>query len=95
MTTKLRRITITLPAEVDAAITELAEVTEKPQASIISGMLQEQAEMLMSMAKVARQLKAGQKAEAKRTLQHALGDQLAGLVHDQMELETMKKGRRK
>ncbi len=91
MSTKLRRITISLPVEVDAAIAELAEVTGKPQAGVITGLLQEQVEILVAMAKMARQMKAGQLAQAKRTLQHTLGDQLAELVHDQLDFQAMKK----
>jgi hypothetical protein len=90
MTTKLRRITISLPAEFDVALAAMAKIEGKPQASVISGLLVELTPTMVSMVKIHNQLKQGQAFEAKRTMQHLFGDQMAGLLSEQLELAAPK-----
>lgn len=86
MPTNLRRITITLPPEVDEAVTAMAEAEGIPHAKVVSRVLADFAPTMLAMAKVVKQAKLGQMAEAKRTMQHAYGDQLAELLSMQLEI---------
>ena len=91
MTTKHRRITISLPPEVDAALAELAKVDNRPQAKIVTEYLVEMVPSMVAMAKIANQMKAGKQADAKRTLQHWLGDSMANVLVEQSEMFKGKK----
>lgn len=91
MTTKHRRITISLPPEVDAALAAIAAAENRPQAKIVSEVLLEFAPTMLSMAKLHQQIKAGKKVDAKRTIQHMLGDQMASLLVEQGEFFKGKK----
>jgi predicted DNA-binding protein len=85
MTTKHRRITISLPPEVDVALAAMAKAENRPQAKIVTEVLTEVAPMMLSMAKLHEQIKAGKKVDAKRTIQHMFGDQMATLFSEQGE----------
>jgi len=91
MTTKHRRITISLPPEVDEALLALSEAENRPQAKVVTEILTEFAPQMLSMAKLHAQIKAGQKVDAKRTIQHMLGDQMAQLLTEQSEMFKAKK----
>jgi predicted transcriptional regulator len=91
MTTKLRRITIALPPEVDTALAAMAKAESRPQSKVVVDILQEFAPTMLSMAKLHEQIKAGKKVDAKRTIQHMLGDQMAGLLVEQGEFFKGKK----
>lgn len=84
MPTKLRRITIALPPDLDKAVTELSEVENRPQAGIIIQYLSEMAPTMQGMATIAKQIKAGRTSEAKRTMTHVFGDTLGKMM--QLEL---------
>lgn len=79
MTTNLRRITITLLPEVDAALLAMAKAEGKPQAKIVSDILVEFAPMMAHLALLHQQIKEGKKVDAKQTVRHMLGDQMANL----------------
>jgi predicted transcriptional regulator len=91
VTTKHRRITISLPPEVDAALLALAEAEDRPQSKIVTEILTGFAPQMLSMAKLHGQIKAGKTAEAKRTMQHMVGDQMAALLADQGDMFKGKK----
>jgi predicted transcriptional regulator len=94
MPTKHRRITISLPPDLDAALVELSEVDKRPQATIVTEFLTEMVPSMHAMSKIAKQLKAGKQAEAKRTLQHWMGDGMAEILAEQSELFNAKKGKK-
>lgn len=91
MTTKNRRITISLPPEVDAALLAMAQAEGRPQAKVVTEILTEFAPNMLSMAKLHEQIKAGKKQDAKRTIQHMMGDQLAELIAEQTDFFKGKK----
>lgn len=91
MTTKHRRITISLPPEVDIALAAMAKAEGRPQAKIVTEVLQEFTPTMAAMAKLHEQIKAGKKVDAKRTIQHMLGDQMAALITEQSEMFKGKK----
>ena len=91
MTTKFRRITISLSPEVDTALAAMAEAENRPQSKIVTEILTEFAPQMVAMAKLHAQIKAGQKVDAKRTIQHMLGDQMAELLTEQGEFFKGKK----
>lgn len=80
MATKHRRITISLPPEVDAAILALAEAEGKPQAKIVTDILIGFAPTMIQIAKFHQQIKEGKKIDAKQTVQHMFGDAMASLL---------------
>lgn len=86
MTTKLKRVTISLPDDVAEAIELLAKVQDITQTRVIISVLTEFAPTMKGLAKIHQQLKDGEKAAAKQTVQHMLGDAMAELLTDQMEL---------
>jgi multisubunit Na+/H+ antiporter MnhC subunit len=84
MATKHRRITISLPPEVDAAILALAEAEGKPQAKIVTDVLIEFAPTMVHLSKFHQQIKDGKKIDAKQTVQHMLGDAIASLMEPEI-----------
>jgi hypothetical protein len=95
MTTKHRRITISLPPEVDQAVTAMAVAQGIPHAKVVTNTLIEFVPTFLGLAKVMTQVKAGQQEAAKQTMRHVYGDQLAGLLSEQLDLTSSKKGRKK
>jgi len=77
--------------EVDAALVALSQAEDRPQAKIVTEILIEFAPMMLDMAKLHAQIKAGKKVDAKRTVQHMLGDQMAALLVEQAEMFKGKK----
>lgn len=74
------RMALTLPEDVYAAIHGLADAVGKPASKVVTELLQEMVPQLEGLAKIARAGKAGNKAEAKRALQHMFGDSMAELM---------------
>lgn len=87
MATNHRRITISLPPDVDRALSEFAEAMEMPQSKAVVGILEQSAETMLAMAKVARQLKEGNRRAASKTIQNAFGEKLADLVQQTLDLK--------
>jgi hypothetical protein len=78
---------LTLPDHVQAAVYELADAMGKPATKVVTELLEEMVPQLEGLAKVARAAKVGNKAAAKRALQHMMGDSMAEIVaHQQPEL---------
>jgi len=94
MATALKRISISLPDEVAEAVEALSKAQCIPQSKAIVYVLLEFAPTMKSLAVFMEQMKAGQKSAAKQTIQHMLGDQMAELMHDQMELAPPTKSRK-
>ena len=84
MASGYRRITISLPPEVDAALVALAKVQGLPQAKIVTDVLIEFAPTMVHLAKLHQQIKDGKKIDAKQTVQHMLGDAMASLLEPEI-----------
>jgi predicted DNA-binding protein len=91
MPTKFKRITISLPPAVEHALSAMAKAEGRPQATIVTEILAEFAPNMLSMAKLHEQIKAGKQVDAKRTMQHMMGDQLAGILAEQSDFFKSKK----
>ena len=91
MPTLLKRVTISLPDDVAEAVLALAEVRGVPQSKIIVSVLKEFAPTLLGVARIQKQMESGEKEAAKQTARHLLGDSLADLLREQMELAPAKK----
>jgi hypothetical protein len=68
---------LTLPEDVNAAVHDLADALGKPASKVVTELLQEMVPQLQGLAKIARAGRAGNRAAAKRALQHMMGDALA------------------
>ena len=75
-----KRMWLTLPPEVEVAVQELAEATDRPASGVVVNLLTEMAPQLRQLAQLTRHAKAGRKEAAKRTLRHMIGDAAAELV---------------
>lgn len=95
MATELRRITISMPDDVAVAVEALANAQGVPQSKAVVSVLAEFAPSMLSLAKFMEQMKAGQKSAAKQTIQHMMGDAMAELLSEQMELVPAKKAGKK
>lgn len=95
MATLLKRVTISLPDDVAEAVLALAEVRGVPQSKIIVSVLKEFAPTLLGVARIQKQMESGEKEAAKQTARHLLGDSLADLLREQMDLAPAKKTRAK
>lgn len=91
MTTKMHRLTISLPDDVLAAVRAMAEAENRPASKVIVGVLTEFAPMLLQVANFHKQVAAGKTSEAKRTMQTLFGDQLATVLTQQLDLQKAKK----
>lgn len=91
MASGYRRITISLPPEVDAAIVALANAQGIPQAKIVQDVLIEFAPTLVHLAKLHQQIKEGKKVDAKQTVQHMLGDAMASLLEPEINSKVDRK----
>lgn len=91
MVTTLKRLTISLPDDVAEAVGALAKAQGVPQSKAIVTTLQEFAPTMLSLAKFMEQVKSGQKTAAKETIRHMMGDAMAELMREQMELVPAKK----
>lgn len=91
MATKHRRVTISLPPEVDKAVVALAAGQGIPHSKVITNILLEFVPTMNGLAKMMNQIKAGQSAQAKDTMRHMFGDNLASMLQEQMPLPIEKK----
>lgn len=91
MTTKMHRLTVSLPDHVLKAVQAMAEQEERPYSKVIVSILSEFAPTMLELAKFQKQMKAGQKAQATKTMQHLYGDQFANMMREQMDLVKSKK----
>ena len=90
------RLFLTLPPDVRAAVDDLADALGKPSSTVVTQLLEEMVPQLEGLAKIARASKAGNRAAAKRALQHMLGEGLAEALTDQAEMfKAAEKARRK
>lgn len=80
MSSQRRRMALTLPEDLDRAIFDLADALGKPAAQVVTQLLQEMVPQLEGLAKIHRASKAGNKAAAKRALQHMMGDTMAEIM---------------
>lgn len=83
MATQRRRMALSLPDDVNAAVFDLADALGTPATKVVTDLLQEMVPQLQGLAKVARASKAGNKAAAKRALQHMMGDAMAEVLSAQ------------
>jgi metal-responsive CopG/Arc/MetJ family transcriptional regulator len=95
MATELKRITISMPDEVASAVEALAQAQGVPQSKAVISVLVEFAPAMLSLAKFMDQMKAGQKSAAKETIRHLMGDSMAELMREQMDLVPAKKAGKK
>lgn len=94
MTTKMHRLTISLPDDVMAAVQAMADSEQRPMSKVIVSMLRELAPSMIQIAKFQTQIKAGKTSEAKRTIQHLYGDNLAAMMSEQIDLIKPKKAKK-
>lgn len=71
---------MTLPAETEAALHDLAGALGKPAATVAAELLTEMAPQLRELAKVTRFAQAGKGAAAKRALVHMMGEGMAQMM---------------
>jgi hypothetical protein len=81
-----RRMALTLAAETQDALADLADATGKPASTIAAELLLEMAPQLHDAAKIIRLSRAGKKAAARRALTHMLGDGMAAIMAEQLPL---------
>lgn len=81
-----RRMAMTLPAETEAALWDLADALGKPAATVAAEILTEMAPQLHDLAKVSRFAQAGKGAAAKRALTHLMGNAMAQVMAEQLPL---------
>lgn len=93
MPTTRRRMALTPPDELIAALADLADAVGKPPATVATELLMEAVPQMHDLAKIARLTKTGQKAAAKRALVHMLGDGMAEIVAAQQP-DMFKSGKR-
>lgn len=91
MPSKLPRTYLTLPWPLAESLTELADAMDKPVPTVIVELLNEIRPQVDGLAKLVRHARAGNKAAAKRTLQHMIGDGMAEIIAQQMELPAVPK----
>lgn len=89
-----RRLIISCPAPLRAALQDMADATGKPVATCATDILVEMVPQLHDLAKYLRLMKAGKKVAAKQALQHAFGNAYAEILHEQGELHLSKKGKK-
>lgn len=89
-----RRMALTLPPDLEAALQDLSDATGRPASTLAVELLSEMVPQMHDIAKIARQAKAGQHSAAKRTLQHMLGNAMAEvMLQQQPDLFTKKRGK--
>ena len=85
MPTIQRRMALTLPPDVEAAVFDLADALGKPASKVVTELLQECIPQLEGLAKMARFAKAGNRAAVNQTLQHMIGNTAAALITSQQD----------
>src|SRR5690348_5312018 len=93
-----RRLIISCPAPLRAALEDMADATGKPVATVARGILEEMIPNLHDLAKYFRHIRHGEKSAAKRALQHSFGNAMAEMMTvavEQQELPLTKKSKAK
>ena len=85
------RLYLTLPDHVREAIDDLADALGKPSSKVVTELLEEAVPVMEGMAKAARAVQAGNRAAAKRALQHMLGDAMAELLTSEQKSLPLKR----
>jgi predicted DNA-binding protein len=80
MPTTKRRMALSLPQDLEAALVDLADAVGKPVATVAVELLTELVPQMEGLAKYARAAKAGNQAAAKRALVHMMGDAMAEVM---------------
>lgn len=88
MPTTKPRLYVTLPDDLRDDLQALAAVQEKPISTTVVDLLRELQPQIQGLAKLIGHAKAGNRAAAKKTLAHMVGDTLADVLQQQMELHT-------
>ena len=73
MATKLRRVTVSLPAEVDIALTRVCEATGMAQSKFIVECLQRNVEMMNALCDAVEEFKSGNGDKSEALICEALG----------------------
>lgn len=97
MPSKKPRLALTVPDDLDADLSELAQLQGKPLATLVVDLLKEMQPQIQGIIKIQKAVKAGNIRAAKSALTHMVGDGIAEiLTAQQPELfEAPKKGRSK
>lgn len=90
MGTELRRIQVSLPASLEEALAELAEVQERPISKAIVSLLVEMEPQIRDLTKYARCIKMGKMDEAKQALAHLFGNNMAELLLEEKKARESK-----
>lgn len=77
MPTLKPRIALTPSAELKAVLDDFADALGKPTSRAVCDLLEEMQQQLIDLTKIARHVRTGRKAAAKRALQHMVGNALA------------------
>lgn len=93
MPSQKARMALTLPDDVRDAVSDLADAMDKPASKVVTDLLQEMVPQLQGLAKIVRASKAGNKAAAKRALQHMMGDAMAEVMSTQQP-DMFRKGKK-
>lgn len=89
------RIALTLPPELQVALTNLAEAVGKPVATVAAELLYEMIPQLEGLTKFTKAAKSGNKAAVKKAMVHMLGDNMAEMMTmHQAELDLARKGKK-
>ena len=89
------RVMLTVPWPLMESLAALADALDKPVATTIIDLLKEMQPQVDGLSKLVRHARDGNKAAAKRTLQHMIGDSMAEIIGQQLQLPAVKKGKRK
>ena len=81
MTTNKRRITISLPQDVDEALTEFSEVTGQSQSAFVVSCLSENIESLKLLTKAIKEAKSGNVSGYEALIAQALGSTLLNVTN--------------
>lgn len=92
MPTQKPRIALTLDDELLFALAELADAQNKPISQTIVELLKEIQPQIEGLSKLIVHAREGNKAAAKRALSHMVGDSLASVLSQQLELPVSKRG---
>lgn len=85
MATNKRRITISLPQDVDEALTEFSEVTGQAQSAFVVSCLSENVETLKLLTQAAREAKLGNISAYESLIAQALGSTLLNVSRPNLE----------
>lgn len=95
MATPLKRLTISLPRDVDEAVVALSKAQGVPQSKAIISVLKEFTPAMLALAKLTEQMKAGQTSAVHETVRHLMGDAMADLLKEEIDSVPAKRARKK